>query len=130
MMGGFDLMAAMLDNQPKVQTAFKSGIGVAWGDQASCMFCAVARFFRPGYHNNPVSAWLPALEGRTEHSCKMVHCGGDIARRQRTAFIAGLSPAEREKLRGYETVKGRLARISGPIALADPHSAKKITLRS
>ena len=45
LMGGFDLMAAMLDNQPKVQAAFKSGGGVAWGDQAGCMFCAVARFF-------------------------------------------------------------------------------------
>lgn len=63
MMGGFDLMAAMLDNQPKVQAAFKSGAGVAWGDQAGCMFCAVARFFRPGYHNNLVSSWLPALDG-------------------------------------------------------------------
>jgi len=29
LMGGFDLMAAMLDNQPKVQAAFKSGGGVA-----------------------------------------------------------------------------------------------------
>jgi hypothetical protein len=67
MMGGFDLMAAMLDNQPKVQAAFKSGTGVAWGDQATCMFCAVARFFRPGYHNNLVSAWLPAFgRGREE----------------------------------------------------------------
>ena len=63
MMGGFDLMAALLDNQPKVQASFKSGTGVAWGDQAGCMFCAVARFFRPGYHNSLVSAWLPALHG-------------------------------------------------------------------
>src|ERR1700675_1170224 len=63
LMGGFDLMAAMLDNQPKVQAAFKSGGGVAWGDQAGCMFCAVARFFRPGYHNHLVSTWLPALSG-------------------------------------------------------------------
>ena len=39
MMGGFDVMVAMLDNQPKVQAAFKSGTGVAWGDQAGCMFC-------------------------------------------------------------------------------------------
>jgi 2-polyprenyl-3-methyl-5-hydroxy-6-metoxy-1,4-benzoquinol methylase len=62
-MGGFDMMKAMLENQPKVQAAFKSGTGVAWGEQASCMFCAVARFFRPGYHNNLVSAWLPALKG-------------------------------------------------------------------
>ena len=63
LMGGFDLVAAMLDNQPKVQAAFKSGGGVAWGDQAGCMFCAVARFFRPGYHNQLVSTWLPALDG-------------------------------------------------------------------
>jgi SAM-dependent methyltransferase len=63
LMGGFDLMAALIDNQPKVEAAFKSGGGVAWGDQAGCMFCAVARFFRPGYHNHLVAAWIPALEG-------------------------------------------------------------------
>jgi SAM-dependent methyltransferase len=63
MMGGFDCMAAMVDNQPKVQAAFKTGGGVAWGDLAACMFCATARFFRPAYHNNLVSQWLPALDG-------------------------------------------------------------------
>ena len=63
MLGGFDLMAAMLDNQPKVEKAFRTGGGVAWGEQAGCMFCAVARFFRPGYHNNLVGSWLPALDG-------------------------------------------------------------------
>jgi ubiquinone/menaquinone biosynthesis C-methylase UbiE len=63
LLGGFDLMAAMLDNQAKVEAAFRTGGGVAWGDQAECMFCAVARFFRPGYHNNLVDSWLPALDG-------------------------------------------------------------------
>ena len=63
MMGGFDLMASLLENQPKVEAAFRTGDGVAWGDQAGCIFCAVARFFRPGYHNHLVSAWLPALDG-------------------------------------------------------------------
>jgi SAM-dependent methyltransferase len=66
MMGGFDMMKAMLDNQPKVEAVFKSGGGVAWGEQAGCMFCAVARFFRPGYHSNLVSAWLPSLTGVVE----------------------------------------------------------------
>jgi 2-polyprenyl-3-methyl-5-hydroxy-6-metoxy-1,4-benzoquinol methylase len=66
LMGGFDLMAALLDNQPKVEAAFKSGEGVAWGDQAGCMFCAVARFFRPGYHNYLVQQWLPSLDGVVE----------------------------------------------------------------
>jgi 2-polyprenyl-3-methyl-5-hydroxy-6-metoxy-1,4-benzoquinol methylase len=63
LMGGFDLTASMLENQPKVEAAFKSRSGVAWGDQAGCMFCAVARFFRPGYQNHLVSTWLPALDG-------------------------------------------------------------------
>jgi 2-polyprenyl-3-methyl-5-hydroxy-6-metoxy-1,4-benzoquinol methylase len=63
MLGGFDLMAAMLDNQPKVETAFRTGGGVAWGEQAGCMFCAVARFFRPGYHTKLINSWLPALDG-------------------------------------------------------------------
>jgi 2-polyprenyl-3-methyl-5-hydroxy-6-metoxy-1,4-benzoquinol methylase len=78
MMGGFDLMAAMLVNQPKVQAAFKSGGGVAWDDQAGCMFCAVARFFRPGYHNNLVASWLPALDGvvaKLERGAKVADVG-------------------------------------------------------
>ena len=78
LMGGFDLMAAMLDNQPKVERAFRTGGGVAWGDQAGCMFCAVARFFRPGYHNNLVGAWLPALDGvvaKLERGAKVADIG-------------------------------------------------------
>ena len=63
MIGAFDTAAAMLDNQAKVQAAFRTGRGVAWGDQAGCLFCAVARLFRPGYVNALVEDWLPALEG-------------------------------------------------------------------
>lgn len=63
MLGAFDLMASLLEAQPKVEQAFKTGGGVEWGDFGACMFCAVARFFRPGYHNNLVPNWLPALEG-------------------------------------------------------------------
>ena len=66
MIGAFDAMAALVGNQEKVQPAFRSGDGVAWGDQASCLFCATARFFRPGYHNNLVNNWLPALDGVVE----------------------------------------------------------------
>jgi 2-polyprenyl-3-methyl-5-hydroxy-6-metoxy-1,4-benzoquinol methylase len=63
LIGAFDTAAAMVENQSKVQAAFKTGRGVAWGDQASCMFCAVARLFRPGYLNALVQEWLPALDG-------------------------------------------------------------------
>jgi SAM-dependent methyltransferase len=63
MIGAFDLFAAMLTSQDKVQAAFKNGGGVGWGDHSTCLFCSVARFFRPGYQNNLVTNWLPALEG-------------------------------------------------------------------
>ena len=61
--GAYETMAALLGNQEKVKPAFKTGEGVAWGDQTTCLFCAVARFFRPGYQNHLVSTWLPALDG-------------------------------------------------------------------
>ena len=66
LIGAFDTAAAMVENQPKVQAAFKTGRGVAWGEQAGCMFCAVARLFRPGYVNALVQEWLPALDGVTD----------------------------------------------------------------
>jgi len=78
MVGAFDIMAALLDSQEKVQPAFKIGGGVPWGDHTSCFFCAVGRFFRPGYHNNLVSNWLPALDGvvaKLEHGAKIADVG-------------------------------------------------------
>lgn len=62
-LGAFDNVPTGLQNQPKVQAAFRTGEGVAWGDQASCMFCAVAKFFAPAYRANLVEHWLPALDG-------------------------------------------------------------------
>jgi len=62
----FDAAAGYVGNQAKVQEAFRSGRGVHWGDQTACVFCAIARFFRPGYNANLVSQWLPALDGVVE----------------------------------------------------------------
>jgi len=62
----FGAAAAFARNEPQVRTAFQTGSGVAWGDQSECLSCAVARFFRPGYQNHLVQAWLPAIEGMTE----------------------------------------------------------------
>ena len=63
--GAFELGAAMVEGQPKVEAAFRTGAGVRWGDSAGCLFCAVGAFFRPGYANNIVQAWLPSLHGVT-----------------------------------------------------------------
>ncbi len=66
MADAFDAAAAYLENSSKVQEAFKTGAGVGWGNQSGCLFCAVARFFRPGYKANIVEKWLPALDGMVD----------------------------------------------------------------
>jgi hypothetical protein len=71
----FSSAAAFADNMPKVKEAFRTGEDVAWGDQSQCLSCAVARFFRPGYQNHLVQAWIPALEGVAEK----LQAGGEVA---------------------------------------------------
>jgi len=61
--GAFELAAAMIEAEPKVEDCFRKGTGVRWGDHAGCLFCATGAFFRPGYVNNIVQAWIPALDG-------------------------------------------------------------------
>jgi 2-polyprenyl-3-methyl-5-hydroxy-6-metoxy-1,4-benzoquinol methylase len=61
--GAFELVAAMIEAEPRVEECFRHGKGVRWGDHAGCLFCATGAFFRPGYVNNIVQAWLPALDG-------------------------------------------------------------------
>src|SRR6516162_2359105 len=60
MLGAFDGIVAWLGNQEKVQPAFKNGGGVSWGDQTSCLFCAVARWRR-----------RQAATGRQGRRCRM-----------------------------------------------------------
>ena len=84
LVGAFGCMAAMHANLEKVLPAFKGGGGVGWGDQSTCMFCAVARFFRPGYQNHLVGEWLPALDGvvaKLERGARVadVGCGHGIS---------------------------------------------------
>ena len=61
--GAFELAAAMIEAEAKVEHCFRHGTGVRWGDSAGCLFCATGMFFRPGYVNNIVQSWIPALDG-------------------------------------------------------------------
>jgi 2-polyprenyl-3-methyl-5-hydroxy-6-metoxy-1,4-benzoquinol methylase len=108
LIGAFDTAAAMAENQPKVQAAFKTGRGVAWGDQAGCMFCAVARLFRPGYVNALVQDWLPALDGvvgKLKKGAKVadVGCGHGLS----TILMAQAFPESR--FTGYDFHSGSIA---------------------
>ena len=66
MIGAFDATVAFIGNQDEVEPAFKNGGGVSWGDQSTCLCCATARFFRPGYKANLIDHWLPSLDGIIE----------------------------------------------------------------
>ncbi len=108
MIGAFDTAAAMVENQTKVQMAFKTGKGVAWGDQAGCLFCAVARLFRPGYVNALVQEWLPALDGmldRLESGAKVadIGCGHGVS----TILMAQAFP--KSEFIGYDFHTGSIA---------------------
>ncbi len=78
--GAFELVAAMIEAEAKVEECFRQGTGVRWGDHAGCLFCATGAFFRPGYVNNIVQNWIPALDGieerlRTGAKTADVGCG-------------------------------------------------------
>ena len=61
--GAFEVVATMIEAEAKVEECFRNGRGVRWGDHAGCLFCATGAFFRPGYVNNIVQSWIPALDG-------------------------------------------------------------------
>jgi SAM-dependent methyltransferase len=69
------MVAAMIEGEGKVEHSFRTGAGVRWGDSAGCLFCATGAFFRPGYVNNIVQNWLPALDGLEER----LKAGGKVA---------------------------------------------------
>lgn len=66
MLGGFELAVTGIETIGRVADAFRTGDGIAWGDLGGCLFCAVGRFFRPGYVNSLVQEWIPALENVQE----------------------------------------------------------------
>jgi SAM-dependent methyltransferase len=61
--GGFQNIAAMIRDEPKVADAFRSGKGVGWHEHDPGLFEGTERFFRPNYAANLVTSWIPALDG-------------------------------------------------------------------
>jgi SAM-dependent methyltransferase len=61
--GGFQIMTAMVKAEPRIAEAFRTGGGLAWSDQDRSLFEGTERFFRPGYATNLVGSWIPALDG-------------------------------------------------------------------
>jgi SAM-dependent methyltransferase len=138
--GGFELAAVMLENQPLVEPAFRSGKGVGWGDQSQCLFCTTARFFRPAYQNNLVASWLPALDGvvaKLERGANVadVGCGHGFS----TIFMAkafpkstfvgyDFHPASVEQARVHAEQHGVSANVKFEVAMASDFPGKDLDL--
>ena len=61
--GGFQLMNALTRAEPRIVEAFRTGGGISWGEHHHDVFEGCERFFRPGYEQNLISSWIPALNG-------------------------------------------------------------------
>jgi len=64
--GAFQVVAAMIKDEPHIAERFRSGDGFGWHEHDHDLYEGTERFFRPGYLANLVDAWLPALDGVTE----------------------------------------------------------------
>jgi 2-polyprenyl-3-methyl-5-hydroxy-6-metoxy-1,4-benzoquinol methylase len=64
--GAFQVISAVIKDEPKILEAFRSGEGVGWDEHDTSLFEGTERFFRPNYAANLVSQWIPALKGRKE----------------------------------------------------------------
>ncbi len=73
--GGFYVVKAMANAQPRITEFFKNGGGMLWGEHDDDLFVGTERFFRPGYTANLVSTWIPAMTGAVDK----LAAGGKVA---------------------------------------------------
>ncbi len=59
---GFESLAGLFVDEPKLTEAFRTGWGVAWHEYDTRLFSGTEWFFRPSYNANLMSRWIPALE--------------------------------------------------------------------
>jgi SAM-dependent methyltransferase len=61
--GAYQVLAALLHDEPKIREAFRTGAGFGWHEHDGNLFEGTERFFRPGYAAHLVTDWIPALDG-------------------------------------------------------------------
>jgi 2-polyprenyl-3-methyl-5-hydroxy-6-metoxy-1,4-benzoquinol methylase len=64
--GGFYVLKAMANAQPRITEAFQNGGGLLWGDNDPDLFIGTEKFFRPGYNAHLTAEWIPAMTGMEE----------------------------------------------------------------
>jgi 2-polyprenyl-3-methyl-5-hydroxy-6-metoxy-1,4-benzoquinol methylase len=73
--GGFFVVKAMNQAVERIESHFRDGGGMLWGEHHPDLFVGTARFFRPGYAAYLTSLWIPSLTGVEEK----LKAGGRVA---------------------------------------------------
>ncbi len=71
----FEIMKAMVIDEPRLEEAFRTGEGVGWDEHHPCLFSGTERFFKPAYLAHLIQSWLPSLDGVVEK----LHRGARVA---------------------------------------------------
>ncbi len=71
----FEMWVVEIASLDRAEAAFRSGEGFAWGDHDERIHRGTDAFYRSGYEQNLVAAWLPAVEGLVER----LRAGGRVA---------------------------------------------------
>ncbi len=61
--GGFFVIKAMTGAVEQIESYFRKGGGMLWGDHHPDLFVGTEKFFRPGYSAHLVASWIPSLTG-------------------------------------------------------------------
>jgi SAM-dependent methyltransferase len=64
--GGFFVVKAMTQAVERIESSFREGGGMLWGEHHPDLFIGTERFFRPGYSAHLVANWIPSLTGVEE----------------------------------------------------------------
>ncbi|HSC91558.1 MAG TPA: class I SAM-dependent methyltransferase [Gaiellaceae bacterium] len=99
--GFFQLALGSVIDSPRITEAARSGDGIGWHDHVHDVHEGCERFFRPSYHANLLTEWLPALDGVVEKlergaSVADVGCGHGAS----TVLMATAFPGSR--FRGFD----------------------------
>jgi SAM-dependent methyltransferase len=61
--GAFVLALGSLRSEQRITEAVRTGSGLGWHEHDGDVFVGCEQFFRPGYHANLATSWIPALDG-------------------------------------------------------------------
>ena len=64
--GVFPVLRSLYATEDGLINAFRVGGGVGWDEHGDPLYRGTARLFRPGYRQNIVDSWLPALDGMVD----------------------------------------------------------------